>query len=457
MKFFKVLTVVSLFFFFIACEDGSQRFVPVDEVDDGSSEVTDDTDPTDPTEPTNPTDEPTNPTDEPTNPTDDPTNPTDEPTNPTDEPTNPTDEPTNPTDEPTNPTDPTVTDEEKCLAETGTTWDASSQSCYRIENCDTAAKPANSEWNGDSSYKVYYDVDTETWVPGPVYETQYGDGEPQPCQYKCVTKYGYDNGECKPYCSAVFDGTTSNIEVAANDALNLNSESKTWTIEAWIKQADADLTSDNVPIVRKGTGSTPVYLLTGYKKQTWGSNYASYSLMGYVQFSYPASTGIPYVAAGDGELTPGSNNTVNYSAEWSHVAMVQNAVTSGNNPMTQTTTYKLLLFLNGKQITSEEYKSSSNSGIGGSSSTSVVPTIKTNNEALVIGANLNAGLFFKGLIDSIKISNTAKYTAAFTPAKLTADDTTVAFWNFSGDATSSVGSSLDGTETAITYSTDCKE
>ena len=247
------------------------------------------------------------------------------------------------------------------------------------------------------------------------------------------------------------------IEVASNAALNLNFESKTWTIEAWIKQADADLTSDNVPIVRKGTGSTPVYLLTGYKKQSWGGNYSFYSLMGYVKFSYPASTGIPYVAEGSGELTPTGNN-VNYSAEWSHVAMVQNAVTSGTNQWNQTTTYKLLLFLNGKQIASEEYKSSSNSsGIGGgnNNSTSVVPTIETNEEALVIGANLNAGLFFKGLIDSIKISNTAKYTAAFTPAALSVDDTTMAFWDFNGNTTESKNG-IESTATGITYSTDCK-
>ena len=452
MKFFKVLTVVSLFFFFIACEDGSQRFVPVDEVDDGSSEVTDDTDPTDPTEPTNPTDEPTNPTDEPTNPTDEPTNPTDDPTNPTDEPTNPTDDPTNPTDDPTNPTDdptnptddptnptdPTVTDEEKCLAETGTTWDASSQSCYRIENCDTAAKPANSEWNGDSSYKVYYDVDTETWVPGPVYETQYGDGEPQPCQYKCTTGYVYANGICKSqaqmnYCSAVFNGESSRVEVDSNDALNLAYE--TWTIEAWIKQAEEDITNSNVPIVRKGTGSTPAYLLTGYKFLGTYNDTNYYTLMGYVGYSYKQQ-----FQTKTGTVQPSPSYTT-YSYGWSHIALVNTKVVSGNQ-WQQTTTYKLVLFQDGHQVSSKDY--------------AAAPTINTLNEALVIGANLSGGIYFKGLIDSIKISDTAKYTEDFTPAVLAADDDTVAFWDFSGNANESK-SGMTSTPFDITYSEDCKE
>ena len=60
MKFFKVSVLVCLFFFMIACEEGAPRFIPVDETDDGSSEITDDSDSTDPANPTTePTDEPT--------------------------------------------------------------------------------------------------------------------------------------------------------------------------------------------------------------------------------------------------------------------------------------------------------------------------------------------------------------------------------------------------------------
>ncbi|MBR4489763.1 hypothetical protein IKP13_03935, partial [bacterium] len=83
------------------------------------------------------------------------------------------------------------------------------------------------------------------------------------------------------------------------------------------------------------------------------------------------------------------------------------------------------------------------------------PTINTNSESLVIGANIAGGFYFKGLIDSIKISNTAKYTEAFTPGVLSADDDTVAFWDFSGNTDESKAG-MESTPTDITYSSDCR-
>ena len=44
MKFFNVLAFVCLFFFLIGCEDSPQRLIPIDEPDDGNSEITDDSD-----------------------------------------------------------------------------------------------------------------------------------------------------------------------------------------------------------------------------------------------------------------------------------------------------------------------------------------------------------------------------------------------------------------------------
>ena len=44
MRVFKVLSFVSLFFFMIGCDEGAQRFVPIDEPDDASSETADDKD-----------------------------------------------------------------------------------------------------------------------------------------------------------------------------------------------------------------------------------------------------------------------------------------------------------------------------------------------------------------------------------------------------------------------------
>ena len=442
MKLFKLSALVCLFFFMIACEEGAQRFVPIDEVDDGSSEITDDSDSTDPTteptnptdpttEPTNPTDEPTNPTDEPTNPTDEPTNPTDEPTNPTDEPTNPTDEPTNPTDEPTNPTDdPTnpLTNEEKCAAKNGT-WESSSQRCYQEKACDPD-KPANSEWNGDSSYKVYYDNNVEVLEP-LTYPTQYGDGAPVPCQYTCIENYGPLNDQCKPLCSAKFNGTDAKIEIAANNAPTLTSE---WTIEAWIKQSEAELPEYAIhPILRKGTSSNYSYLLSGYYK---GKDGDGYGLSSHVHFSY---------TMGSRQYT--SDNKVDaefdaFSSDWTHVAMVHYNAGTQWQP-----NYKLLVFVNGVQIKSQSYTAYNQN---------VTPTVATNNEALVIGANLNTGNYFAGLIDSIKISSEAKYKENFTPEKLSTDSKTIAFWDFANDAKESVSGKFGTASGDLEYSADCE-
>ncbi len=446
MKFFKVSALVCLFFFMIACEDGATRFIPVDETDDGSSDVTDDSDAT---EPTNPTDEPTNPTDEPTNPTDDPTNPTDTgDTDPTDtgdtDPTDTGDTDTGDTgdtdtgDTGDTDTGDTVVDENEaeCVA-AGGTWDAFEedelQKCYKIVDC--GEKPANTEWRGEQTYNQYYDLEEGTWTNFS-YEPEYGDtGEPKICQYICSANAAREGDECKPYCSAVFDGSSSKIEVAANELLNLASE--TWTIEAWIKQAADDITESNLPILRKGTTSaTPAYLLTGYKYRTTYQGTPYYTIMGYVGYSYTTQAG-PY-SQQKSDTLESTPNYLSYSYGWSHVALVSTKETNG----WQQTTYKLNLFINGEQKASESYDGA--------------PTINTLDEALVIGANLNSELYFKGLIDSIKISNTAKYTEGFTPGVLAADDNTVAFWDFSNNANDSV-SGIIGTPANIEYSTDCKE
>jgi len=451
MKFFKVSALVCFFFFLIGCEEGATRFVPVDETDDGSSEITDDSDATDPTnptdEPTNPTDDPTNPTDDPTNPTDDPTNPTDDPTNPTDDPTNPTDDPTNPTDDPTNPTDdptnptddptnptddPTnpLTDEEKCDA-AGGTWDSSAQNCYRTETCD--AKPANSEWNGDSSYKLYYDVNTGAWEP-LTYATQFGDGEPQPCHYVCKENYGPINNQCKPFCSAKFNGTDSMITIASEDAPSIVGL-ESWTIEAWIKQSAENLPTYSIyPILRKGTStSNAEYLLSGYYN---GYNGNGYGLTGSTYYSYQQQYNQQKTA--DNQV----NATLNTLPEgWSHVAMVYNKETVQYGGGNEWTIYKLILFINGEQVKSANYNGA--------------PTFVPNNEPLVFGAR-NSDRYFTGLIDSIRISDTALYTENFEPAKLSADDSTIAFWDFSNNANDSV-SGIIGTPTSIEYSADCKE
>jgi len=266
-----------------------------------------------------------------------------------------------------------------------------------------------------------------------------------------------DDGDTteEKYCSAVFNGESSKIEIPANDALNLAYE--TWTIEAWIKQAAEDVNENNVPIVRKGAETkSPVYLLTGYKKQQqqqgWETTLTD-GLMGYVSYSYTSETGGGYPGGGWNQgsrsaTLQSSASNVTYSADWSHIAMVHMQVleTDNSNPWSQQekTVTKLVLFLNGKQVASENY----NDG---------TITVNTNEDPLVIGANVNSNFFFKGLIDSIKISNTTKYIEDFTPSALSADENTVAFWDFNNDTNDASPNALNGIGTNIIYSTDCME
>ena len=466
MKLFSAFLVFS-FFFFIGCGDGGVARI----VDETNNETVTDDDPTNPTDdPTNPTDDQTNPTDDPTNPTDDPTNPTDDPTNPTDDPTNPTDDPTNPTDDvdPTNPTDdvdptddddptvptdddddPTVdtdvnptpdeddptpdednptplTDAEKC-ANAGGTWSSWGQKCYRTETCDD--KPANSEWNGNSSYRVYYDVNVGVWE-ATAYATEYGDGEPQPCQYVCAANYTYvGNDQCQKLCySAKFNGTNSMITIASEDAPSIVGLDG-WTIEAWIKQSADNLPNYQVyPILRKGTSTgDPEYLLSGYYN---GSNGNGYGLT--------ASTYYSYMQYNQQKKT---NNQVSatlntFPEGWSHVAMVYTHEGTGWSAQ-----HKLTLFINGNLAKTGNY--------------SGAPTFIPNDEPLVFGAR-NSDRYFTGLIDSIKFSDAALYTENFEPAKLSVDDNTIAFWDFNNNANDSV-SGIVGTPANIEYSADCKE
>ena len=320
-----------------------------------------------------------------------------------------------------------LSDEEKC-AGAGGTWDSSAQNCYKTKKCD--AKPAHSEWNGDSSYDVYYDVEAGAWMPGPAYTTHYGDGESEPCQYKCVSNArpdGSEGDECKPLCSAVFNGEKSKIEIADNDLLNLG---QAWTIEAWVKQDMSNLptsTYKKTPILRKGDG----YFLTGFYKTTSDSN-TYYNMYGGFYYSSSADLSAEIKYQNTDADSP-------IKEDWNHIALSYH-VDNG--------TSLLRLYINGK--------------LAGEKTSSSERTPRTVSSALKIGYYYDqplisgTDLYFKGLIDAIKISNTTKYTAEFTPGVLSADDDTIAFWDFSNNADDSSPNGLNGTATEVTYSTDCR-
>lgn len=261
------------------------------------------------------------------------------------------------------------------------------------------------------------------------------------------------------YCSAVFNGSSSKVEVAHNDALNLNSES--WTIEAWIKQT-GELTSEAAPIVAKkgsdndygdfgGMGNDEQsynYFLSGYyQKNSWGGT--STAMKGSANYSTSEMMGSQ---ASDAEASNLSN-----SGDWTHIALVQTMTTTNMNKKKPTIT----LYINGQKAASKEGGSNSNYG-----QNNQTPSITTSTEPLIIGSTGESeesgfggfgseAAYFNGFIDSIKISNAAKYTGDFTPEKLSADNDTIAFWDFNGNTDDSK-SGFNGTPTDITYSTDCK-
>jgi len=307
-------------------------------------------------------------------------------------------------------------DREKCN-NVGGTWDSSAKKCYVTVTCDS--KPDNSEWNGDSSYKIYYDLNTEKWEP-VTYATEYGDGEPQPCQYVCIANYGPEGKLCKPYCSAIFNGSNSQIAVDHDTKLNLGSS---WTIEAWVKQ-DA-VSATNQSIVRKGNS----YYLTAVYEEKTGTNWNQKTYKTMEGGFYHVSSNNPFAAA------VGSNNTSNLEKAledgWYHVAL------SYYIEGTARKTAYLRLYINGVNIAEK------------TETVIMSLTPKTVTDALAIGTSFN------GKIDQLKIStNTYKNNFDASQLQLSADNNTIAFWDFSNNSEESKNG-LKSTPTDITYSTDC--
>ena len=235
--------------------------------------------------------------------------------------------------------------------------------------------------------------------------------------------------------SAEFNGTDSKIEITSNEVLDLSYE--TWTIEAWIKQTD-ELTTDAAAIVAKKAASSG---------GAWGgnSNSYTYSLSNY----YITKTGTGFqqkeTTAMKGSATYSVMNSqisaeatdVSNSGDWTHIALVQTTKTEF-----MSTKPSLILYINGSQVKTGD--------LGNVMSNQKI-SIATSTEPLLIGSA------FKGLIDSIKISNTAKYSENFTPSVLSTDENTVAFWDFTSNADDTSENGLNGTATSIDYVNDCKK
>ena len=340
-------------------------------------------------------------------------------------------------------------DEGKCIA-AGGEWDAfaedETERCYKIEDC--ASKPEYTEWRGEQSWVEYYDLEDGLWTHfGQNYNTEYNDsGEPKVCDYVCAENAVREDDECKPYCSAVFNGSSSKIEVAHNDLLNLE---HFWTIEAWVKQDDMNINSlsgDAKYIARKGDS----YYLTNFYKTTTGRR-SYYNMKGSFEYAYKNNFGI--------EQTDDFSVTAQYQSNaaglpietdgWNHVALSY-YIKEG--------TAHLRLYINGQFANEETGKTND-----------YAP--KSVSEALTIGYYLDKGMqimpggdstigdkeyFFKGKIAQLKIKK--DYYSSddpFTPSQLSVDDNTIAFYDFSGNADDSSGKGLNGTQTNVIYDTDC--
>ena len=122
------------------------------------------------------------------------------------------------------------------------------------------------------------------------------------------------------------------------------------------------------------------------------------------------------------------------SAGWHHIALVNNGS-------------KLEIFFDGELKNSKSY-------IG---TAATVANAVFNVGYTTTGTGLEQKkYYFKGSIDQIRFSNTARYLNAFTPATLTSDSHTVALWDFNGNTNNSKSDTLHLNAANITYTAECR-
>ena len=348
-------------------------------------------------------------------------------------------------------TDP-ATNLEKCIRVGGKINEEGK--CLKAIKC--VMRPDFSKWNGEFSYVREYS--NGTWL-GETIETifsteegtchfvcnegyEWNDSEcvetaaPTPCDgnpcssvtnsngvcavsgetYTCGCNegFGWVDGECKQYCGAVFNGTSSYANITkANNALLHQS---VWTIEAWFKQAA--VSNNVVPLVAMQYHDDVEYMMTGFSKLSTNT-----VVLGSLKIE---GSDNPIRAMGPLPSAPSNG--------WHHIALVN----SGS---------KLEIFIDGNSVKSTEYTG----------------TPATVSDALFFVGHTTQGTgleqkkyYFNGAIDQLRFSNTARYSAAFTPAALGSDTNTVALWNFNGNTDNSSSNSLNLTGKNITYTTECR-
>ena len=125
-----------------------------------------------------------------------------------------------------------------------------------------------------------------------------------------------------------------------------------------------------------------------------------------------------------------------YLYDWHHIAFVNNGSA-------------LTIFIDGVLKKTKEYEGPvatlSNSDLW-------IGTLST-----VVGSDhVEVTDYFEGVIDQIRFSNSARYSADFEPVVMTVDADTVALWDFNGNTDDSSSNALNLTGTDITYTTECR-
>ena len=345
-----------------------------------------------------------------------------------------------------------VTDLEKCIR-IGGKMDNEGK-CLKSIKCDM--RPSTGKWNGAYSYireysdgtwlgeKIETIYSTEagvchfvctdnypSWDGNNCVEAATGPCASNPCAdianssctesgetFECICNEGFGkvDGECKPYCAAVFDGTSSYLKLNKTQSTELYSNA--WTIEAWIKQANFN---DMYPLAIMQYREKIAYMLTAFSKKTSTS-----------------------VLVGGALLTSGGQQSVSVTMEtpaagWHHIALVN-------------TGSQLALFIDGSVKDVQAY-----TGSPKTVENSIFAIGRATNYSGSGSVSTGTNSYFKGAIDQFRFSNIARYAANFTPAPLTGDDeNTVALWDFNGNANNSKSDSLHLTATNITYTTECR-
>jgi cysteine-rich repeat protein len=210
--------------------------------------------------------------------------------------------------------------------------------------------------------------------------------------------------------SLEFDGTDDGVVVPHSNALNLGGTS--FTVEAWVWRDDGAGTGNNDVILAKRSSSSADELMLGYTNLREG-------------FFFTIGSGeVVHVEVPDTR-----------TSQWVHVAAVYDADTA-----------RLSLWVNGE--------------LGATQAGAIAAVTSTAELRMGWDGRYADGYYFDGRMAQVRISSSAQYTTAFTPATTLASDAdTIALWNFNAGsgttASDASGNGHDGTINGATWVEDC--